>query len=220
MTTLRQLIMSFSGTWCCIRRSRFIHLFIAAAILLAAPVFAQAETVYVTDMLQLDLYDNEALSGAPLRRLRSGDELEVLDRRERKARVKLTNGQVGWVKSLYIVDVEPARTRANKLEAEVDQLQGLVAELREQLAVEQQRLSDIEGNKSTAVGRLRAAEQELEELRASNELLSDRMTTYAGSIPLSWTLAGMVLALLLGGFVCWYWLDSRSRARHGGYRVY
>jgi SH3 domain protein len=192
----------------------------AALLLLLGPGLAHAETAYVTDMLQLDLYANEALSGAPLRRLRSGDVLEVLERGERKARVKLEDGEVGWVKSLYIVDVEPARTRANKLEAQVTELESELEALRGQLAAEQQRLNDIESNKSTAVGRLRAAEQELDELRASNALLSSRMATYAGSIPLSWTLAGMVLALLLGAVACWYWIDSRSRARHGGYRVY
>ncbi|MEE4186605.1 MAG: TIGR04211 family SH3 domain-containing protein [Gammaproteobacteria bacterium] len=192
----------------------------AVLIGLAGPGPARAETAYVTDMLQLDLYDNASLGGEPLRRLRSGDQLEVLERRDRKARVKLESGEVGWVKSLFIVDIEPARTRANKLEAQVAELESQVDELRTRLAAEQQRLNDIESNKSTAVGRLRAAEQELDELRASNALLSDRMATYASSIPLSWTLAGMVFALLFGAVACWYWIDSRSRARHGGYRVY
>lgn len=192
----------------------------AALLVLMATGAVRAETAYVTDMLQLDLYDNAALSGAPIKRLRSGDQLDILERRDRKARVRLESGEVGWVKSLYIVDLEPARTRANKLEAEVAQLNATIDELRAQLAAEQQRLNDIENNKSTAVGRLRAAEQELAELRVSNELLSDRMATYASSIPLSWALSGVVFALVFGAVACWYWIDSRNRARHGGYRVY
>jgi len=195
-------------------------LMLLVLLIMALPAGLRAETAYVTDMLQLELYDNEALSGAPVRKLRSGDQLEILERSTRKARVKLDNGETGWVKSLYIVTTEPARTRANKLEAEVEALQSQVAKLGEQLAAEQQRLQDIESNKSGAVGQLRAAQAELEELRSSNALLGDRIATYRGSVPLSWTFAGMVLALVAGGFGAWFWMDSRSRARHGGYRVY
>jgi len=39
-------------------------------------------------------------------------------------------------------------------------------------------------------------------------------------VPVSWLFVASILMLVLGVVGGWYFVDSRSRAKHGGYRVY
>lgn len=190
------------------------------AVFAVAPVTGMAETGYVTDMLQLDLYADESVSGRAIRKLRSGDGFEILARKGRTANVRLPDGTTGWVKSLYIVADEPARTRLNTLEQDNANLTALVETLRAQLADKQGRIDALEGDEDSTAGQLVAAQSELEELREANAGLQNSLASYGNSVPLSWLLVGTLLALCLGGFSGWYFIDSRSRAKHGGYRVY
>ena len=96
---------------------------------------AQAEDVYVTDMLQLDMYATAEFSGSPIRKLRSGDHLSLIEERGRYVNVRADDGLVGWVTSLYLVKDEPARTRLNKLEKENGALESTAKKLRSQLIV-------------------------------------------------------------------------------------
>jgi len=193
---------------------------LVAVWLAVLPVgIAQAETGYVTDMLQLDLYSDEAMNNR-IRRLRSGDSFEILARKGRSAKVRTPDGQTGWVKSLYVVSKEPARTRLKKLEAENENLTALVETLRAQVADKQGRIDELEGDESSTIGQLAAARDELGVLRDENEDLESTLSAYGSSVPLSWLLLGTLIALGIGGYAGWYIIDSRSRARHGGYRVY
>ena len=190
---------------------------VCAALLLGGT--AQAETGYVTDMLQLDLYADEGMNNRT-RKLRSGDSFEILARKGRSANVRLPDGTTGWVKSLYVVTQEPARTRLNSLEDDNANLNALVETLRAQVADKQARIDELEGDESSTVGQLAAARDELGQLREENEDLQNSLSAYGSSVPLIWLLLGTLIALALGGYGGWYFIDSRSRARHGGYRVY
>jgi len=194
------------------------------ALVCAASMFmgglAQAETAYVTDMLQLELYANEAMTGRPIRKLRSGDSFEILQRKGRYANVRMPDGQTGWVKSLYIVDKEPARTRLNKLDALNTELAARVDMLTAELADKQTRIDDLVGDETSTVGQLAAAQTELEVLRADRDDLQSTLASYGSSVPLSWLLVGSLFSLVLGAVGGWYFIDRASRAKHGGYRVY
>jgi SH3 domain protein len=181
---------------------------------------AFGETGYVTDMLQLDLYATEAMDGRPLRKLRSGDSFELLEQKRRYAKVRLPGGQTGWVKSLYIVTKEPARTRLNKIEKRNASLEAQLEETGAQLAERAARVAELEGNRSGAEEQLELARSELDELREQNATLRGTLQSYGSSVPTSWLIIVSLLMLGLGCFGGWYYIDSRSRARHGGYRVY
>lgn len=204
--------------WLAGRRLALVVVLMLGGLLAAGP--GAAETAYVTDMLQLELYDNFELTGGIKRKLRSGDRMEILERRNRKARVRLDDGTTGWVKSLYIVTKEPARTRVNQLETEIEQLRTVVAELRAELQTQQDRVAELEGDETGATQRIAAAEAAAAQARADSDALRQQLGRYNASVPLGWFVAGLVVMLLLGGALGWYWVDSRSRARHGGYRVY
>lgn len=181
---------------------------------------ALAETVYVTDMLQLELYETMQMTGRPLKRLKSGDRMEVLQREGRYARVRLDTGDTGWVKSLYLVEDEPSRAQLTKVENDfaaarqrIENLEGSIAERDAQLDALR---SSEEGEASQTTTML----AELDTLRTQNEDLQSRVNAYAGSVPISWLFIGLLATFVTGWIGSWYTIDRRSRARHGGYRVY
>jgi SH3 domain protein len=181
---------------------------------------AQAEDVFVTDMLQLEMYATSEISGAPIRRLRSGDRLELIEERGRYLNVRAEDGLVGWVKSLYIVKKEPARTRVNKLEKDYGELEATVKKLRTELDSERAKLAKFRAEQSGSIEAREAIQEELDRLRSDNADMTDKLASYGSSVPVSWLLLAVLLALGGGIAAGWFWIDSRSRSRHGGYRIY
>ncbi|MDP6617060.1 MAG: hypothetical protein QF790_07855 [Gammaproteobacteria bacterium] len=180
----------------------------------------RAETMFVTDMLQLELYATAEMTGMPLRKLKSGDRLEILESSGRTAHVQLESGESGWVKSLYLQTDEPARTRINKLEDTNASLEKTVTKLRAQLGDQQDRVAELESIRDDTDSQAAAEAEELKRLRIENTDMEESLTAYSSSVPLGWVAAFLVL-ILAGGFAAgWYWFDTRSRARHGGYRIY
>jgi SH3 domain protein len=180
---------------------------------------AKAETAYVTDMVQLDMYGNAQLSGSSIRRLRSGDKVEIRERRGPYARVTIDN-QEGWVASLYLQSKEPARTRVNQLEDSNAALEKSVEQLRAELESKQARVNELEAMQSGELEQKEATEAELAGLREENARLEDKLNAYVGSVPLTWLLLAILVSLGFGLVGGWFYIDKRSRDRHGGYRVY
>jgi len=205
-------------------KSLFLHLVLPLRYLLVVTLFCgtfvQAESIYVTDMLRLDMYPTEEMTGPSMRKLKSGDRMDLLERKGRYARVRIDGGQEGWVKSLYLVEEEPARTRVNKLEQTNVSLEATVKKLRSQLAGEQTAVAELKQQQSGSAELTAATEQEVESLREQNAGLEEKMSQYASSVPLSWLFIAMVIALAGGIGGGWYFVDSRSRSKHGGYRIY
>ena len=190
------------------------------ALALSGGYTAQAEDVYVTDMLQLDMYATAEFSGSPIRKSRSGDHLSLVEERGRYVNVRADDGLVGWVKSLYLVKDEPARSRLSKLEKENGALEATAKKLRSQLSAEQTKFSGLQEQQSGSVEAREAREQEMDRLRSDNADMTDSLAGYKSSVPVSWMLVAVFLALIGGVAAGWFLIDSRSRSRHGGYRIY
>lgn len=204
-----------------IRRLQLLPVVVACAAAILIPAQSlRAETMYVTDMLQLDLFETDAMTGRSLRKLRSGDRMEVIKHNGRYTHVKLDDGQSGWVISLYLVDKQPARTRLNEVEAANGKLEGELKKAKGQLAMQKDRVEELQNVRNAGDAEQLNAAAELDRLRIENEDMRGSLAAYAGSITFSLFFASL-LVVLVGGFAAgWYWFDSRSRARHGGYRVY
>ena len=181
---------------------------------------AQAEIAYVTDMLQLDMYATVDMTGSPILKLRSGDKMDVIERKGRYALIESASGQKGWVKGLYLVESEPARTRVNQLERSNQGLEGTVKKLRSQLSAEQGKVKDLKEVQSGEADQLSATATELEALRSKNDKLEASLDAYAMSVPVTWLLIAFGIALVSGLAGGWYLVDKRSRDRHGGFRIY
>lgn len=190
------------------------------ALLLAFAGSAAAETAYVTDILRLGLHQAENTSDRAFRTLISGAELEILERRPNYARVRTVDGQVGWVKSAYLVADKPAQLRVSEVEAEIARMQDELSAAqaaREAAEGETRKLSD---EMRSSVNSSDAIQETLARLKQEKAAYESQLETYRRSVPLSWAAAALVVALI-GGFVVGVaWIDYVSRRRHGGFRVY
>ncbi|MDH3547693.1 MAG: hypothetical protein OEN22_11360, partial [Gammaproteobacteria bacterium] len=91
-------------------------------VLVLLPLFAMAETAYVTDNLRLGLHQAEDTSDRAFRMLDSGQAVEILSRNRNYANVQLPDGAQGYVKAAYLVDEKPAKLIVAETQAENERL--------------------------------------------------------------------------------------------------
>lgn len=194
------------------------RLVLIAALLL--PQLAMAETAYVTDNLRLGLHQAADTSDRAFRTLDSGQELDVLSRDRNYAHVSLPDGTEGYVKAAYLVDDKPAKLIVAETQAEVERLEAEMEQLRQQFAGPAATISSLEQELGTTQSQLDASNAQVAELTEDNEGLRRRQSQMHYSLPLVWV-AGATAVCLVGGFLlALWWVDRRSRARHGGIRIY
>lgn len=190
------------------------------ALLALLPVAVVAETAYVTDNLRLGLHRAADTSDRAFRTLESGQELEILSRDRNYANVQLPEGVQGYVKAAYLVFDKPAKLIVNETMAERDQLQAQLEQLRQQFAGPSATISALEQESADLKARLDASEARIVDLDEQNTNLRGRQQQYQYSLPLVWV-GGALGVCLVGGFLFGlWWVDYRSRRRHGGIRIY
>jgi SH3 domain protein len=191
-----------------------------AAVLLLLPLLAGAETAYVTDNLRLGLHQASDTSDRAFRTLDSGQQLEILSRDRNYAHVVLPDGVQGYVKAAYLVDEKPAKLIVAETQAEVDSLKAELEELRRQFAGPAASIASLEQETSELQSKLDANTAQVSELTEENAKLRQRQSQFQYSLPLTWV-GGAVGVCLIGGFLLGlWWVDRRSRQRHGGIRIY
>lgn len=191
-----------------------------ALVTLAWPALLMAETAYVTDILRLGLHRAEDTSDQPFRTLVSGTELEVLARTTNYAHVRAADGQEGWVKSAYLVLDKPAQLRIAETESELTALRAEVDQARIAQRTAEQQLDQFTRQIDAAASSSNAVEATLSRLKTENADFEQRLERYRGSIPISWVLGALVVALVAGFAGGLAWVDYTSRRRHGGFRIY
>lgn len=195
-----------------------MRLFIGVLVLV--PLFAAAQTAYVTDTLQLGLHQASDTSDRPFRSLDSGQELEILSRTTYYANVRLPDGTLGWVKAGFLVNDKPAKLIVTETRAEADRLAGELEKLRSAFAAPAATIDALNQQVADLQNRLGESDAKAVELGEQNASLRNRQSQYKNSMPLQWV-AGAVGLCLIGGFLFGlWWVDQRSRKRHGGIRIY
>jgi len=105
---------------------------LALAVLVAGT--ARAEPAYVVEQLVVNVNSAPDASGERIATVKSGDQLEVLERTGDQVHVRLASGKDGWIRASYLSKDEPLRARLTQREAEVAQLKDQVSRLESQLA--------------------------------------------------------------------------------------
>ena len=189
-------------------------------LLAILPLAAAAETGYVTDRLILGLHEAEDTSDRAFRSLESGQGFEVLSRNRLYAHIELPDGTQGYVKAAYVVYDPPAKLIVNQTQAEVDRLQAELEESRRAFAEPAAAIDSLKAETASLKGDLEASQTRVGELEEQNDGYRRRAEQYQYSLPLTWVL-GAIGACLVAGFIggLW-WVDHRSRKRHGGIRIY
>lgn len=181
-----------------------------------AQAAAEGDVVYVTDELRLGLYTTEETSGRATRTLLSGARLTVLERALMSIRVRTDDGDEGWVKTAYIVTVEPARSRLARVEAEAADTAARLAETEAALAAAKVEADGL----TTDLAQANAGITDLPALREEVTTLRAALNEGGARVPIIWLIAAALLSAVLGGLIGYWLLDRRVRSRFGGLRVY
>jgi SH3 domain protein len=190
------------------------------ALLAMLPLLVAAETAYVTDTLQLGLHQAEDTSDRPFRNLDSGQEMEVLSRTRFYANVQLPDGTTGYVKAGYLVSEKPAKLIVAETAAERDRVAQELEEMRRAFAAPAATIDSLRQQAAELQARLDDSEAAALGLGEENSSLRNRQSQFKHSMPLQWVI-GAIGACLIGGFLLGlWWVDRRSRRRHGGIRIY
>ena len=196
------------------------RLLISTLLLGAVPLAALADTAYVTDQLRLGLHRAADTSDRAFRTLESGQEMEVLSQNRNYAQVRLPDGTVGYVKAAFIISEKPATLIVAETRAENERLAAELERAKAQFAEPAAAIAALERQAGEQQAALTASAARIGELEEANERYASRQAQYAYSLPLAWVAGAMILCLVGGVLAGMWWLDWRSRRRHGGIRVY
>ena len=189
-------------------------------VLILLPVLAAAETAYVTDSLRLGLHAAEDTSDRAFRFLDSGQAMEVLSRDRNYANVRLPDGTEGWVKAAYLVDEKPAKLIVAETIAERDQIAGELEQAKAAFADPAATIEELRGQAAQLSSDLDEARSQITALREENASIQGLKERYRGSVPLKWVGGVIAVCLVAGILIGLWWVDYRSRKRHGGIRIY
>lgn len=192
----------------------------AFALVFALPV-AQAETAYVIEQLVVGVSSTPDDSGERISSIKSGDRVELLERQDEQAHIRLQNGTEGWVKASYLSSDPPLQQRLEARTEEVSKLKADVAKLESELKAV--RLAATAPPAAAPAAAPSAAEpsRNPDAARPSgNRPLFSNEPRTRSTPSWKWTAGVGIASLLLGFALGWRMLDRRIRAKYGGLRIY
>ena len=197
-----------------------MRLTIGLVILVAMPAAALAETAYVTDNLRLGLHQAEDTSGKAFRTLESGQAVEILSRGRNYAHVQLPDGVQGYLKAAYLVFEKPAKLIVAETQAENENLARQLEDTKRAFAAPAAAIAALEQELAVRLAALDESTAKAEELAGENDRFRRRQGNSRYAMPLPWVAGALGVCLLAGFLVGLWWVDYRSRKRHGGIRIY
>jgi SH3 domain protein len=168
----------------------------------------------------LGLHQAEDTSDRPFRSLESGTEFEILSRDRLYAHVRLADGTEGYVKAAYVVYEPPAKLIVNQTQAEVERLTTELEEAKAAFAEPAAVIDSLKAETATLKSDLETARSRVEGLEEDNARFQSRAERYQYSLPYTWVGGAIGVCLIAGFLVGLWWVDHRSRKRHGGIRIY
>jgi SH3 domain protein len=190
------------------------------AVLILLPALAAAETAYVTDNLRLGLHQAEDTSDRAFRYLESGQAMEILTRDRNYANVRLPDGAEGWVKSAYLVDEKPAKLIVAETMEERDRIASELEQAKAAFAEPAATIEQLRNDAAQLTNELDDARSQITALQEENASIQGMKERYRGSVPLRWVGGVIAFCLVAGFLIGLWWVDHRSRRRHGGIRIY
>jgi len=139
------------------------HLQLFWLILLVAVVSpAQAKTEYVSDQLEIDLYQQPSINSPVTGKLSIGDSVEVLQEQGEFKRVRLENDDQGWIRAQYLGEEQPETAEYDQLTSEYEALSGQLEEKNKQLKKVQRDLQIRRDELSNARTTIRELKKQIE----------------------------------------------------------
>ncbi len=195
------------------------RLVVSFALLFMIANTCVAETLYVTDLLRLNVSEKPQPGGKTVTTLNSGDPLTVLERQAGYVKVQTRDGLTGWAKSAYLVADKPARLIVAETQEKLTQTQEQLSQAREDAKSAQGEAVKYRKAMQTAEETLQQQNSQLENIEQQNRKYAFSTMKYASSVPINIFLIAGILLFLLGILLGWYIMDYRLRKRHGGFRI-
>lgn len=132
-------------------------------VLLVAVVSpALAKTEYVSDQLEIDLYQQPSINSPVIGKLSIGDSVEVVQEQGEFKRVTLENGDQGWLRTQYLGEEPPQTAKYDQLASEYETLSGQLEEKNKQLNKVQRDLQISRDELSNARTTIRELKKQIE----------------------------------------------------------
>jgi len=120
-------------------------------IILIFTLSAQAESMYVTDLIKVDLRTGPSLGHKVIKMVESGEKIELIEPGQDWSLVRLNDGKEGWILNRYMMSDETSKIKLVKLESEHSTLKAKVNSIFEEnseLKTENKKLgSEFSGTK-------------------------------------------------------------------------
>ena len=207
-----------------------------------------ARTMYATDTFEIVVRSEKQIAGRNIIKvLPSGAAIEVRDLDDAWAVVRLEDGRTGYVEKKHLIDREPYKITAERLQLEVGQQRERLATLTQQLATLRDEHQRLQKSSGLSEARLQDVSQKYEQLRqdatttqfletrekyaglqrvhaeAQQQLgtLSKEYTSLKNSTRLTWFLsgAGVILVGWLMGMASERWRGRRRRQAGYSYHL-
>jgi DNA-binding transcriptional MerR regulator len=189
----------------------------AIAMLLMLGMFsvAQAETVYVAERIRIGLRAEVVETSAVVKTVETGMPLEVIERFDKLARVRDSQGTEGWIEARYLSPEPPARLQLTRLQEDLAKSRTQAAEAQAQLKKSQlalteqaEKIKELEKNASDRPASVPVA------VKAPPPVIPAAANTGFG---FSYPWLGISFAMLGIGFAAGVrWLRESIRKRSGG----
>ena len=133
--------------------------------LLLAPALS-ARTMYATDTFEIVVRSEKQIAGRNIVKvLPSGVAIEVRDMDDTWATVRLDDGRTGYVEKKHLIDREPYKITAERLQLEAGQQRERLATLTQQLATLRDEHQRLQKASSVSETQLQTISQKYEQLR-------------------------------------------------------
>jgi hypothetical protein len=215
---------------------RPIALALAGALLLSAPV-ARAETLYVIEQLVVSVNATADGTGDRVGQIKSGDSVELIERQDEQAHIRLPSGQEGWVKGSYLSASLPLHQQLAARTEELEKVRKEKAQLETDLAAAKKAASAAAAAAKTpppaAAAPAPAPPAPVIETPPPTTAGSAAESASPGAPPLFpestlmpsrpswlWAVGCSIVSLGIGFALGWRLLDRRIRAKYGGLRIY
>ncbi len=199
----------------------------AALVLLVLPVFCRAETMYITDRIEASLSSGKGLSAGSqfLKRLSTGDKVDVLRTEGDYARIVDASGMEGWLHRRYLAEIQPAandvlKEKIKAGQAELARLEGLRAAQDAKIREAEKAYKSLKAGCADFINSRSEIEKAQKELQASQEVvvqLKQENDDLLQNNQLMWFIFGA--AAVLCGFIIGMWLQSLRKRRKSKYSL-
>lgn len=169
------------------RVTAFVAVVFGAIVATAAP--GPALAAWVKDEVNLQLRTGAGNQYRITGRIRTGDSVEVLEVGDGWTRVRVDDGEEGWVPAGFLQEEPPARVVLERIEGDTAQLRDEVERLQAQTAalqVENERLSGQDSGQRAEIERLTRENMELRAGARWPEWITGTVIVLVGMLLGSW----------------------------------